>query len=423
MTLVCSQLFLQLVLVGSFKMVNKIKLIIQFFIFSIIIQSCSFEDDTIKYEEQLVVFASIDAGFPVFDTVFVSRTAEVSEDVASEALYIENANVRLINTSDGSELKFYSIGNGRYYPIDMSMQNLDSISRYWLDYIISSGTTYRLVVTYEQDSVIAQTNVPEKIEITPAEMSDFKCPDDSNEPVNIIDVNNLSDLTFEQMLSLYQDPVGYIETNNINVDSVEFKIGDCYTKSFASAPMFGVDYNQDDYNTIQIISNALEADAVGLEPFNDENQNSLFDEGEKFSDRNRNGLRDSCYVNLIYSEEKGLFDNDSLDYNRLANIWKNPLKRGAIDGTWRENSPYRNNPWLWNVDTAPSPIMWLYFDYYGYYMMTYKSTSDSYFNYFQGDPVGQNIYLLPNSNFEGGLGVFYSSSSASFIVKVTGPRQ
>ena len=50
--------------------------------------------------------------------------------------------------------------------------------------------------------------------------------------------------------------------------------------------------------------------------------------------------------------------------------------------------------------------------------MSYKSTSDSYFNYFKGDPVGQNIYLLPNSNFEDGLGVFYSSSSSSFLVKV-----
>ena len=144
----------------------------------------------------------------------------------------------------------------------------------------------------------------------------------------------------------------------------------------------------------------------------------MFDEGEKFSDRNRNGLRDSCFINLIYSNEKGLFDNDSLDYNSLANIWKNPLKRGSADGTWRENSPYRNNPWLWNVDRAPSPIMWLYFDYYGYHFMSYKSTSDSYFNYFKGDPVGQNIYLLPNSNFENGLGVFYSSSLSSFLVKV-----
>ena len=402
-------------------MINKIKVSVQIFILSFFIQSCSFDDDTISYEEKLVVFASIDAGFPVFDTVFVSRTADVSESVDATDLYIEDASVKLINMSDGSELKFYSVGNGRYYPIDLSMQNIDSISIHWLGYIISSGTTYRLVVSHEEDSVIAQTNVPEKIEIIPASMSDFICPDETTEPVSIIDVNNLENLTFNQMLSLYQSPVEYIEANNINVDSVEFKIGDCYTKSFASAPMFGVDYNQNDYNTIQIISNALEAGEVGLEPFNDENQNGIFDEGEFFSDRNRNGSRDSCYVNLIYSDEKGLFDNDSLDYNRVANIWKNPLKRGSADGTWRENSPYRNNPWLWNVDTAPSPIMWLYFDYYGYYMMTFKSTSDSYFNYFKGDPVGQNIYLLPDSNFEGGLGVFYSSSSSSFVVKVIEP--
>jgi len=399
-------------------MVNKIRLIIQVLSLSFIMQSCSFDDNTINYEEQLVVFASINAGFPVYDTVFVSRTADVSESVDSEDLYIDNANVNLINISDGSELKFYSLGNGRYYPIDISMQNVDSIFSYWLDYIISSGTTYRLVVTHEEDSVIAETNVPEKIEIGAAEMSEYVCPDGSAKPVSIIDVNNLENLSFAQMLSLYQNPVEYIEQNNINVDSVEFIIGDCYTKSFASAPMFGVDYNQDDYNTIQIISNALESNVVGLEPFDDENQNGLFDEGENFSDRNRNGLRDSCYINLIYSDEKGLFDNDSLDYNSLANIWKDPLKRGGDDGTWRANSPYRNNPWLWNVDISPSPIMWLYFDYYGYYMMTFKSTSDSYFNYFKGDPVGQNIYLLPDSNFEGGLGVFYSSSSTSFIVKV-----
>ena len=62
--------------------------------------------------------------------------------------------------------------------------------------------------------------------------------------------------------------------------------------------------------------------------------------------------------------------------------------------------------------------MWLYFDYYGYNLMTFQATSESYFNYFSGDPVGQNIYLLPKSNFEGGLGVFYSNNSASFAVYV-----
>ena len=389
----------------------------------IFLTSCGFDDNLIEYKEQLVVFASINAGLPVSDTIYVSRTAEVDEAVDAQDLYISDANVKLINVSNGSELPFYSLGNGRYFPIDLSIPDLDSVYNHWINYIITSGTTYRLVVTHEEDSIIAQTSVPEQIQISAAESYEFKCPDGDVEPTRMIDVNNLENLSFQQMLQLYQDPVGYIEENSINVDSVDFKIGDCFTKSFASAPMFLVDFNEEDYNTIQIISYALEADAVDLEPYEDENQNGTFDEGEKFSDRNRNGLRDSCYVNLIYSDEKGLFDNDSLDYNSLADIWKNPLKRGDVDGTWRENSPYRNNPWLWNADRAPSPIMWLYFDYYGYYMMTYKSTSDSYFNYFKGDPVGQNIYLLPNSNFEEGLGVFYSSSSSSFIVKVVEPNE
>ena len=398
-------------------MKSKTIILIQFII-AMFITSCDFDDNLIEYEEQLVVFASINAGLPVSDTVYVSRTAGVSESVDAQDLYIDDANVRLVNLSNGSQLDFYSLGDGRYHPIDLSVPNLDSILIHWSNYIIESGKTYRLIVTHEDDSIAAQTTVPEQMIISSEESYDYSCPDGTLEPVRMIDVNNLQNMTIQDLLWLYQNPVEYIEQNNINVDSVDFKIGDCYSKSFASAPLFSVDFNEEDYNTIQIISYALEADAVDMEPFEDENQNGMFDEGEKFSDRNRNGLRDSCFINLIYSDEKGLFDNDSLDYNSLANIWKNPLKRGPADVSWRENSPYRNNPWLWNADRAPSPIMWLYFDYYGYHIMSYKSTSDSYFNYFKGDPVGQNIYLLPNSNFEDGLGVFYSSSSSSFLVKV-----
>ena len=128
-------------------MISKIKIAVNIFLILLVFQSCSFDDDTIQYEEQLVVFASINAGFPVFDTVFVSRTAGVNENVDASNLYIEGANVKLINISDSSELNFYSLGNGRYYPIDLTMQNIDSVSRYWLEYVISSGTTYRLVVS------------------------------------------------------------------------------------------------------------------------------------------------------------------------------------------------------------------------------------------------------------------------------------
>ena len=245
-------------------MVSKIKIGIYSFSIMIFIQSCSFDDNIIEYQEQLVVFASINAGFPVFDTVFVSRTAEVNESVDAEDLYIEDASVKLINMADSSELHFYSVGNGRYYPFDLSMQNIDSVASYWLNYIISSGETYRLVVSHDGDSVIAETSVPEEIEIFPADMPDYECPDGSIESIKTIDVNNLDNLTFEQMVLLYQDPIQYIESNNINVDSIEFRIGDCYTKSFASLPLFAVDFNDEDYNTIQIISYALESNKVDL---------------------------------------------------------------------------------------------------------------------------------------------------------------
>ena len=88
-------------------MFSKIKIGIYSFSIMIFIQSCSFDDNIIEYQEQLVVFASINAGFPVFDTVFVSRTAEVSESVNAEDLYIEDASVTLINMADSSELHFY----------------------------------------------------------------------------------------------------------------------------------------------------------------------------------------------------------------------------------------------------------------------------------------------------------------------------
>ena len=77
-------------------MISKIKISIYILLVLVVFQSCSFNDDTIKYEEQLVVFASINAGFPVFDTVFVSRTAGVDEIVDAADLYIEDADVKLI---------------------------------------------------------------------------------------------------------------------------------------------------------------------------------------------------------------------------------------------------------------------------------------------------------------------------------------
>ena len=115
---------------------------------------------------------------------------------------------------------------------------------------------------------------------------------------------------------------------------------------------------------------------------------------------NYNLIRDSVFVNLIYDTTLGF------------RIWKGSYFRTE------KNIPYRINPWQWNIEESPTQIPWLYFDYYGLNLMTFKATSESYFNYFSGDPVGQNIYLLPDSNLEGGLGVFYSSFESRFLIYV-----
>ena len=384
---------------------------------SLIFLSCSFEDSEIQYEQNLVVFASIVANLPVVDTVFISRSANLSEDISTGDLWIENADVRLIDDSSKAELRFHSLGKGKYFPVHKE-SSVEEIENY-ISYVIKPGRIYHLFVKHESDSVLASTTVPAEFSISSAELGSYDCPDGKELAVGSVNVNNLKNISLEDQFQLLQNPQSLINQYDIIVDTINYRIGDCFTKSFASYPMFGVDFNDDSYSTIQIISYSLEAEEIGMEPLLDLNNDGTIEEGE-FSDRNRNGLRDSCYINLIYNEEKEkFFDNDSLSYNDLSSIWKGPLLRGsAKNDNWRFNSPYRNNPFLWNIEEAPTVIGWLYFDYYGYYLMSFNATSETYFNYFSGDPLGQNIYLLPNSNIEDGFGVFYSKVSTEFIIYV-----
>ena len=81
-----------------------------------VFQSCDFNDTELNYNEQLVVFASITAGLPILDTVLVSRTASVNEDVITNDLWINDAVVKLINDSTNEILSFnnvpYNLVNG-----------------------------------------------------------------------------------------------------------------------------------------------------------------------------------------------------------------------------------------------------------------------------------------------------------------------
>ena len=365
------------------------KNIFNIIIFStIFFHACDFKDQKLEYEETLVVFANITANFPVTDTVLVSRTASIDEDVLSNDLWVENAEVVLID-SMGVKLSFQSLGNGRYFPITEE-SSIEQVSSY-LDFIIRGGEKYSLLVKTESDSVIAETFVPTTINIEPLEAMEYECPDGEMLNTKKIDVNNLGNISFSDMATLINDPNLYVQSNNIMVDTVKYRFGDCFTQSFASYPYFTVEFESENYKTIKILTYALDANKRGLEPL-DSLSNTEDPDSGGFFDYNYNQIRDSTFINLIYDTTLGF------------RIWKGQYPRN-------ENSvPYRINPWQWNIEESPQPIMWLYFDYYGLQLMTFQATSESYFNYFSGDPVGQNIYLLPDSNFEGAKGVFYSSA-------------
>ena len=372
------------------------------FIFNIILFStvffhaCDFKDQELEYEETLVVFANITANFPVTDTIFVSRTAALGEDILANDLWVENAEV-FLKDSSGLKLPFRSLGNGKYFPISAE-SSVEEISDY-LNFIIRGGEKYTLVVNTVSDSVLAETVVPSTINIESLEPMDYECPDGEILRTKQIDVNNLGNISFSDMAILINDPGLYVQSNNIIIDTVTYRFGDCFTQSFASYPYFNVSFEYDNYQTIKILTYATDANKMGLEPL-DSLSSTIDPDSGNFFDYNYNGIRDSAFTNLIYDTSLGF------------RIWKGQYPRN-------ENSiPYRINPWQWNIEESPQPIMWLYFDYYGLQLMTFQATSESYFDYFSGDPVGQNIYLLPDSNIKGAKGVFYSSASTSFLVYV-----
>ena len=85
-------------------------------------------------------------------------------------------------------------------------------------------------------------------------------------------------------------------------------------------------------------------------------------------------------------------------------------------GKDKNNNPFLNNPFIWDVENSKTPIMWLYFNYYGKHLMFIQSSDNTYYDYLSGDPGGYNQYLLPDSNIEGGYGLFSSNYSIPFFI-------
>lgn len=339
---------------------NKYLLIVS----GILIIGCEgFNDPESPYEEKYVVFGSLTANQAMInDTIFVSKTASLDENVDAENLWVSDAVVTIFNNNMSVIANPISKRPGRY-------QTDSSI-------IFMPGVKYHLEVKIKAKTLTSETTIPKAIEIsTNSELKSYTCYDGTTLPIPVINVDNIDE---------NGDPVPG------KVDTLLYNYGQCFNGSFASYPLFMLDFSVDDSSKlVRTLTYAMEANLMGLEPT---------DKDGDFIDYNSNGKQDSTNINVIY------------DTTFVYRLWKGSYLRDE------KNNPYRANPFVWSVERTPIRMSWLFFNYYGLQRITVQATDENYYNYLKGDPVGRNIYKLPGSNINGGYGLFSSNASKSFYI-------
>ena len=398
--------------------------------------SCHLPDNTTDYVDKLVVFGKLDMlqisadEYQSSMEVTVSMSSSIDSDIEhTNELYINDAAVKIIGkfnldenntTNDTITLIHSNIDKlGTYYPSDDNYKIWPN-SEYFLEVTTSDGN-------YSVDSRTITPNVlsiesineiyGEEIMWICEECSDPFIYDQINcenaghtwnieeQSIGTINVDNFSNIISNHSLEDIRNDLTildeYIENNSIS--TIYLSRYGCSVGSFASKPYFILEFDEDEeseQSVIRTLSEALEDDTEGLEPYDDLNENEQWDEGEPFFDYNQNELHDLTRINTFY------------DTTDVFKLWKGPY--------WRDeyNNPFLDNPFIWNVETSPYPIMWLFFNYYGKHIMYIQSTDPAYYEYLSGDPLGQNMYLLPDSNINDGYGLFYSTFSKAFFLNI-----
>ena len=405
--------------------------------------SCELPDNTEVYKQGLVVFGSINM-LEITDNfiqseinaIHVSMSSAIDNNIDNaNDLYINDAEVTIsgplnIDATDNFVTLEYSDSlPGVYYP-----------SRD--DYYIFSNSTYILNVKYtnsdsgEYYEVNASTTTPEKISIKSIAYQDSYLCEECSDPsifgetncenqgetwitelvdIDSINVNNFSTINEQTFGSWWND-----ENQECNCELLDDYIQDsiistinlsrfgCSVGSFASLPYFILDFQDSlqDFSSIKILSHSLEPFKMGNEPYEDLDENGEYDDGEPFFDYNENEEHDETFINTFY------------DTTLVFNLWKGPYFRDDL------GNPYLETPFVWTVETVPTPIMWLYFNQYGKHLMVVQSSDNAYFDYLSGDPLGQNQYLLPNTNIQpvdsnqGAYGLFSSNYSKPFFLNI-----
>ena len=398
-----------------------------FFILIIFLISCELPDNSTEYQEGLVVFGRIElfeveeTAIGEIDIVHVSLSSEIDANLNNtNELYINDAEVSITGPFD-------FIDNQMNATIDLV--SLDTLGQYAVSnnitYKIWPNSNYTINVKYNNYEVKGTTVTPGYLKISsipdtymceecsdPTIYGQTSCENQGGswnsqlDSISTINVNNYDFINNQTNGLWVLDPSilnNYIDDNTIN--SIELSRYGCAVGSFASKPYFvlEIDDQEEEDNpnlsAIRILSYALEDKELGLEPWTDFNQNGIIDEDE-FFDYNYSEDRDMTLINTFY------------DTTDVFKIWKGPYLRD-------ENyNPYLDNPFLWTVETSPSPIMWLYFNYYGKHLIVIQSSDNAYYDYLSGDPLGQNQYILPDSNIEGGYGLFTSNYSKAFFINI-----
>ena len=397
-----------------------------FFILILFLISCQLPDNNTEYQEGLVVFGRIElveingAAIGEIDTIRVSLSSEIDANIGNtQSLYVNNANVTITGSFDQDESDIRTI----------TLSAVNDLGKYVIDqneeYKIWPNSNYTLNVSYQDYTVSSTTTTPNYLTIGSIE-DNYNCEQCSDPtiygettcensggnwtseeqyiaPINVTNFDDINNAT--SGLWMLDPSLLDFYVNNETISSIELSRYGCSVGSFASKPYFVLDIDDQEeegnpnLSAIRILAYALEDKKMGDEPWTDFNNNGIVDEKE-FFDYNQNEIRDETLINTFY------------DTTDVFKIWKGPYLRD-------ENyNPYLENPFLWTVETSPSPIMWLYFNYYGKHLMVIQASDDAYYDYLSGDPLGQNQYILPDSNIEGGYGLFTSNYSKAFFINI-----
>lgn len=228
-------------------------------------------------------------------------------------------------------------------------------------FIIQRNRRYELDVKWNDYHVTSFTDVPDIIQIESVESTAWECEGESVvvSPVDLhLDENNLFVIEMAMETGIF---------TSLAMDTIIYREGPCYTTSFASVPMFVVKWETEvEPGMIRAMSFAMDNNVT----------------------------------------------NSIIDTSFSANTFKGPMNVNENGDYWRIN------PVVWNLSQPEIHFGWLFFNYYGPHLILIQATDHAFSDYFKGDPFRQNQFILPNSNIEGGYGLFSSVSMKYFLVYV-----